>query len=168
MSDAWDDRRRAQEDSYFDTLNKQAMARLAAKKGKPALKSPATGTPLEPIVIGGVVLDRCVDSGGVWFDAGELGQLLETVKSNPASLQEVLALVQKAAGSATPTPATCNSPITGKPMAQDKMLGVAIHRCSDSGGMWLDAGEIKQLVGTTLQGVGGDLGNLLSLLTPKS
>lgn len=168
MSDAWDDRRRAQEEGYFDSLNKQALARLAAKKGKPALKSPANGKPLEPIAIGGVVIDRCVDSGGVWFDAGELGQLLETIKSNPASLQEFLALAQQAVGAGTSSPTACNSPISGKPMAQDKILGVSIHRCSDSGGMWLDAGEIKQLVGSALQGAGGDLSNLLSLFSAKS
>jgi Zn-finger nucleic acid-binding protein len=168
MSDAWDDRRRAQEEGYFDTLNKQALARLAAKKGKPALKSPATGKPLEPVAIGGVVIDRCVDSGGVWFDAGELGQLLETVKSNPASLTEFLGLVQLSSGATTAADTTCTSPINGKPMAQDKILGVSIHRCSDSGGMWLEAGEINRLIDSALQGTGGDLGNLFALLSQKS
>jgi Zn-finger nucleic acid-binding protein len=168
MSDAWDDRRRAQEEGYFDTLNKQALARLAAKKGKPALKSPATGKPLEPIAIGGVVIDRCVDSGGVWFDAGELGQLLETIKSNPASLQEFLGLAQQAPTAGSPSQASCNSPINDKPMAQDKILGVTIHRCSDSGGLWLDAGEIKSLISASLQGTGSDLTSLLALLAPKS
>ena len=33
MGDAWDERRKAQEDSYFENLNKQALARLAVKQG---------------------------------------------------------------------------------------------------------------------------------------
>ena len=168
MGDAWDDRRRAQEDGYFDTLNKQALARLAAKKGKPALKSPATGKSLEPIAVAGVVVDRCVESGGLWFDAGELGQLLEAIKSNPSSLQEFLSLIQQVPGGSPTTQASCMSPISGKPLAQDKILGVTIHRCSDSGGIWLDAGEIKQLVGSLLQGGLGDLSEVFALLSPKS
>jgi Zn-finger nucleic acid-binding protein len=53
-------------------------------------------------------------------------------------------------------------------MAQDKILGVTVHRCSDSGGMWLDAGEMKRLVGSLLQSGGGDLTAIFSLLAPKS
>lgn len=168
MSDAWDDRRRAQEEGYFDSLNKQALARLASKKGKPALMSPASGKPLEPVAVAGVVIDRCLESGSVWFDAGELGQLLEAVRSNPASLQELLSLVQPSRATASTSPASPNSPVSGKPMAQDKILGVTIHRCSASGGMWLDAGEIKRLLDSALQGAGGDLKDIFALLAPKS
>jgi hypothetical protein len=40
MSDSWDDRRRAQEDSFFEDLNRKALSRLAAKKGGAARISP--------------------------------------------------------------------------------------------------------------------------------
>lgn len=38
------------------------------------------------------------------------------------------------------------SPITGKPMVQENLNGVIIDRCPDSGGIWLDAGELEELI----------------------
>ena len=37
------------------------------------------------------------------------------------------------------------SPITGKPMKQVTLMGVVIDQCDDSGGIWLDRGELEQL-----------------------
>lgn len=38
------------------------------------------------------------------------------------------------------------SPVTGEPMEQIVLHGVVIDRCPTSGGIWLDAGELDQLV----------------------
>lgn len=38
------------------------------------------------------------------------------------------------------------SPITGEPMEQVVVHGVVIDRCPTSGGVWLDAGELEQLM----------------------
>ena len=38
------------------------------------------------------------------------------------------------------------SPITGEPMIQEVLHGVVIDRCEKTGGIWLDAGELEQLV----------------------
>lgn len=38
------------------------------------------------------------------------------------------------------------SPITGEPMEQVTLFGVVIDRCKKSGGIWLDAGELEQLL----------------------
>jgi Zn-finger nucleic acid-binding protein len=150
MSDSWDDRRRAQEDGYFDNLNKQALARLATKKGQPARPSPATGKPMEVVTVMGVVLDRCVDSGGLWLDSGELEQLVEASKSSSASLNDFI----KSAPSLADTPSVTGgktSPISGKPMNQDKVMGVSIDRCGESGGVWLDGSELKRLLDSSHQ-----------------
>ena len=151
MSDSWDERRRAQEERYFETLNKQALARLAEKKGQPARHSPVTGKPMEQITFMGVVADRCVDSGGLWLDAGELEQVLAAAKESDASLKDFIS----AAPSLTPQSAVeapgRTSPITGKPMNQEKILGVTIDKCADSGGIWLDAGELERLVKSSHQ-----------------
>ncbi len=37
------------------------------------------------------------------------------------------------------------SPVTGKPMIQEAFHGVVIDRCPDSGGIWLDAGELEEI-----------------------
>ena len=38
------------------------------------------------------------------------------------------------------------SPITGKPMVQETYMGVAIDRCEKSGGIWLDNGELEEIL----------------------
>lgn len=157
MSDSWDDRRRAQEEGYFEAMNKQALARLAQKKGQPARKSPVTDKPMELVTVMGVVVDRCVDSGGIWLDAGELGQLLESAKNNPASLNDFIKLIPPAAGGVQTAPTDVKSPISGKPMTQDKVLGVTIGRCTESGGLWLDSSELKRLVESAHQTLSSDV-----------
>jgi hypothetical protein len=38
------------------------------------------------------------------------------------------------------------SPITGEPMQKVALHGVIVDRCPTSGGIWLDAGELEQLL----------------------
>jgi hypothetical protein len=38
------------------------------------------------------------------------------------------------------------SPVSGKPMEQVTVMGVVVDRCADSGGIWLDKGELEQLI----------------------
>ena len=39
------------------------------------------------------------------------------------------------------------SPISGKPMEQLTIMGVVVDRCKESGGIWLDCGELEQILG---------------------
>jgi Zn-finger nucleic acid-binding protein len=166
MSDSWDERRRAQEDGYFDSLNKQALQRLAAKKGQPARLSPVSGKPMEVVTVMGVVLDRCVDSGGLWLDSGELEQLLEASKNSSASLKDFINLAPALSSSAVVTGGK-PSPISGKPMNQDKVLGVAIDRCPQSGGVWLDAAELQRLLDSSHQSLTSGIKDFFALVLGK-
>ena len=85
MSNAWDERRKALEEEYFEKKNREALVRLASKKSDQPRLSPITGEPMEQIVLDGVVIDRCQTSGGIWLDAGELEQLLDAAKRHPAA-----------------------------------------------------------------------------------
>ena len=73
MSDAWKDRERAQEESYFQKQEKEALAKLKDR----SRKSPITGEPMEVVTIEGITVDRCKSSGGIWLDSGELEQILK-------------------------------------------------------------------------------------------
>jgi len=84
MSDAWNDMRKAKEESYFDKKNREAVERLKVKEGDAPRPSPITGEPMLQEVIAGVVIDRCPKSGGIWLDAGELEQLIEASKKEDA------------------------------------------------------------------------------------
>lgn len=56
------------------------------------------------------------------------------------------------------------SPITGEPMEQVNYQGVIIDRCPTSGGIWLDKGELEELIkGAEKQGKEGSKGYLSSL-----
>jgi Zn-finger nucleic acid-binding protein len=167
MSDAWDDRRRAQEDGYFESLNKQALARIAAKKGKPALKSPVTGKSMELVTVMGVVLDRCVDSGGLWFDAGELDQLLVAAKDSSASLNDFLAQLPTISAEHQSVTGGRPSPITGKPMNQDRVLDIDIDRCADSGGIWLDASVLAKALSSSHKTLAGGVRDFFAQILGK-
>ena len=80
--DAWKDREKAAEDSFFEKENQRALERMKAKE---VLKSPVTGQPMEQISLHGVIVDRCTQSGGVWLDAKELEQLIKKSSASPAS-----------------------------------------------------------------------------------
>ncbi|MCB0319164.1 MAG: zf-TFIIB domain-containing protein, partial [Bdellovibrionales bacterium] len=41
------------------------------------------------------------------------------------------------------------SPITGEPMAQKSFMGVVVDICETSGGIWLDSGELDQIINLT-------------------
>ncbi len=77
MSDekGWNEMRKAKEDMYFAEQEKAALERM--KKRAKERPSPITGRPMEQVNFKGVVIDRCVDSGGIWLDAGELEQIIK-------------------------------------------------------------------------------------------
>lgn len=56
------------------------------------------------------------------------------------------------------------SPVTGKPMKQVTLMGVVIDQCEDSGGVWLDPGELEELVNASKLAEKGEPGIFSSLL----
>ena len=82
MSDAWDDKRRAQEEQFFQRQNEAALKRLKDRSNDKPRLSPITGKPMQQVTLMGVNLDKCPDSGGIWLDAGELEELLKNSKES--------------------------------------------------------------------------------------
>ena len=56
------------------------------------------------------------------------------------------------------------SPITGEPMEQITVMGVVIDRCPASHGVWLDAGELDQILEASKKADAGE-GFLASLFS---
>lgn len=46
---------------------------------------------------------------------------------------------------------TLTSPVSGNEMEREVLHGVVIDRCKDSGGVWLDAGELEALIAANQQ-----------------
>jgi Zn-finger nucleic acid-binding protein len=72
--------------AFFDELAKRAKedfphgALKAATELQGERLSPATGNPMVKFEIDGIVLDRCEETGGIWFDTNELDELLDKAK----------------------------------------------------------------------------------------
>lgn len=80
MNDVWDEKRKAAEEQYFQKQNEAALERLKHRE-ELVRKSPITGKPMEQMTLMGITVDRCVDTGGMWFDAGELDELIKHVRN---------------------------------------------------------------------------------------
>ena len=167
MNDSWDERRRAQEEGYFENLNKQAMARLALKRTQPARLSPITGKPLEQITIMGTVVDRCVDSGGIWLDNGELEQIISAAKDSKASLRDFVGTLPTLKPGSSAVTEGLKSPLSGEAMHQEKVLGITVDRCPTSQGIWLDARELERLVKSSHQSLSSSIAEFFSMVIGK-
>lgn len=164
MTDSWDDRRRAQEDSYFERVNKESLARLSRKQQGPARMSPITGKPMEQIVAFGAVVDRCTTSGGIWLDAGELEQILGAAKDSSSSLKDFIGTLPSLKPSDNVVAEGLLSPDSGKPMKTEKILGITVGRCAETGGIWLDARELERLVTSSHQSLGSSIKEFFGLV----
>jgi Zn-finger nucleic acid-binding protein len=123
---------------------------------------------MEVVTVMGTVIDRCVVSGGIWLDAGELEQLLVASKDNTASLEDFINLVPSLTPSNEPVTGGKNSPITGKPMNQEKILGVSIDKCAESGGIWLDASELQRLLNSSHQSLSSGIKDFFALVLGRN
>ena len=117
----------------------------------------------------GVVADRCLESGGIWLDAGELEQILHAAKGSSASLQDfvgTLPTINPGAVNPGAGPVTSGqkSPLTGEPMQQEKILGITIERCKSSQGIWLDARELDRLVRSSHQSLASSVAEFFSMV----
>jgi Zn-finger nucleic acid-binding protein len=91
-----------------------------------------------------VELDYCTECHGVWFDAGELEQLFETMHLEPGVLRGDTPLNLPEAKTAE-QPRRC--PICGHRMKKVNIgqPPILIDACGNGHGLWFDKGEVSQL-----------------------
>ncbi len=110
------------------------------------MKCPTCGSPMIVVEHEQIELDYCVDCSGVWFDAGELELLLETMQLEETSLSLDNILTSPEAISAEKKR---KCPICGKKMKKATVghdPEVLIDACSRGDGLWFDKGEVGQLI----------------------
>jgi Zn-finger nucleic acid-binding protein len=93
-----------------------------------------------------IELDYCVDCSGVWFDAGELELLLETMQLEDTILSLDSVLTTPEAGSSEKKR---KCPICGQKMKKATVghqPEVLIDACAQGDGLWFDKGEVGQLI----------------------
>lgn len=85
--------------------------------------------------VGEVEVDRCHNCGGVWFDRDELDRLL------PSAARELRATGDRIRISARPCPNDGTDLLT----VTYPQTHVEVDLCPDCDGLWLDAGELKEI-----------------------
>lgn len=88
MDDSFKTRAKALEEDFFHRKEKEALERLAHKESGSARLSPVTGKPMVQKAVHGIVIDQCVDSQGIWLDAGELEQIIDAYKNQRPGMIE--------------------------------------------------------------------------------
>jgi Zn-finger nucleic acid-binding protein len=91
-----------------------------------------------------IELDYCNNCSGVWFDAGEVELLMESMGLESSGLDSLHLAIE-----AKPTEQTRKCPICRKKMNK-VVLGqtpeLIIDACPQGDGLWFDSGEVGQLV----------------------
>ena len=110
------------------------------------MKCPACKSPMIVVEHEQIELDYCVDCSGVWFDAGELELLLETMQLEGTILSLDSVLTTPEAGSPEKKR---KCPICGRKMKKATVghePEVLIDACAGGDGLWFDKGEVGQLI----------------------
>ena len=110
------------------------------------MKCPVCHIPMIVVEHEQIELDNCTDCAGVWFDAGELELLLETMQVEEHTLSLDSVLTSPEAPSAEKKR---KCPICGKKMKKATVghkPEVLIDVCPQDDGLWFDKGEVGQLI----------------------
>ncbi len=102
-----------------------------------------------------IELDFCVNCSGVWFDAGELGLLLETMEldGDHVSLDSILTSPEARSAEKKRRCPICGSKMKKSTVGHEPE--VLIDACPKGHGLWFDSGEVGQLI-TQLPGSAPD------------
>ncbi len=97
-----------------------------------------------------IELDYCPDCAGVWFDAGELELLLETMQLEQSflSIENILTSFEVKSDEKKRKCPICRKKMKKATVGHDPE--VLIDVCSRNDGLWFDSGEVGQLISQAL------------------
>ena len=103
---------------------------------------PACKEPLIVLELSEVEIDNCVSCGGIWLDHGELELLLED-SSQKDRFMSSFQLDRQSKEKARKCP-ICSKKMDKVLCGPDKDIG--IDRCRNNDGIWVDRGELQQII----------------------
>ncbi|MCK5799929.1 MAG: rhomboid family intramembrane serine protease [Deltaproteobacteria bacterium] len=98
-------------------------------------------TLLEPVSLEGIEVDACPRCGGLYFDAGELAQVVER---SVGSLSDQNALGSARVASEMACPG-CSSPLMVHSFEGEEGNAFDVDVCHACQGIWLDRGELREV-----------------------
>lgn len=110
------------------------------------MRCPVCKVPMIIVEHDKIELDYCTKCLGVWFDAGELELLIESISLDAASfnMSKILSLAEKKTKEATRRCSLCNKKM--RKVAIGSHPEVIIDICVQGEGLWFDGGEVGQVV----------------------
>jgi Zn-finger nucleic acid-binding protein len=121
------------------------------------LDCPVCKEPMIVLELDEVEVDHCISCGGIWLDAGELELLLGDAAQKDDFLSSFE--IDETSGERARRCPLCSRRMEKISVGRDK--SVRIDRCRKNDGIWLDGGELEELI--KMSGFGRD-SRVLSLL----
>lgn len=113
-----------------------------------AVSCPKCNVAMTPRTVGSVEIDMCPSCHGLWLDRLEK----ETLLSDPTLARKADAASGKGSGNLTPGPYLCpRDKGTLISLGDPRQPHVRYEQCTVCGGVFLDAGELKDLSEVTLR-----------------
>ena len=115
------------------------------------MKCPRCSGGLTTIEYEGAEIETCAGCGGEWMDGGEMGQVVRTVEETfPQTMREALDAINDNAFSIDESVENQLSCPKCSGVALNRFnyacsSGIAIDRCSECKGIWLDKDEIEKV-----------------------
>ena len=106
------------------------------------MNCPACGKPMIVLELDRIEVDHCISCGGIWLDGGEMELLLEGAAERETFLSSF-----RRDRDCSEKPRRC--PICSKRMEKirvGKEERVCIDRCRHRDGLWLDRGELEEIL----------------------
>lgn len=112
------------------------------------MECPRCKVPMRTVTVDGLEIDLCPVCEGTWYDAGELSRTFRTPEVRLSHLRSCLAENEAGSASEVDLEQPVNCPRCGEEMRRGRYLAdcpVLVDKC-DEHGVWLDDGELGQLL----------------------
>jgi Zn-finger nucleic acid-binding protein len=103
---------------------------------------PVCENPMVVLELDQIEIDHCLHCGGIWLDAGELELLLDTDEDRER-LKSFLIEDDSVKEKKYPCP-ICNKKMTKVFVGEEKKI--LIDQCKRNHGLWLDKGELEDVI----------------------
>lgn len=121
------------------------------------MNCPVCNEPMVVLELEQVETDYCTNCGGIWLDAGELELLLDTDEDRER-LKSFLIEDDSVKEKKYPCP-ICNKKMTKVFVGEEKKI--LIDKCKKNHGLWLDKGELEDVIELSAQNREGKIIHLL-------
>jgi len=125
---------------------------------------PVCENPLVVLELDQIEIDHCLNCGGIWLDAGELELLLETEEESERFVK-LLIEDDSVKEKSYPCP-ICSKKMSKVFVGEEKKI--IIDKCKKNHGLWLDKGELEQVIELSSQNKQSKIIHLLKQMFESS